>query len=100
METRLAEVERRRPAEAQALHFAFGKAYLDVGDSERAFAHLDAGDRMKRAQFAYDADANRARNRRDRRRLPGRNVRALRRRRLARRRRRSSSSACRARARP
>jgi tetratricopeptide (TPR) repeat protein len=62
MEARLVEVERRRPSEAQSLHFALAKAYFDVGDSERAFAHLDAGARMKRAQFVYDADANRARN--------------------------------------
>jgi tetratricopeptide (TPR) repeat protein len=62
MEARLVEAERRRPAEAQSLHFALAKAYLDVGDSERAFAHLDAGAGMKRAQFVYDADANRVRN--------------------------------------
>ncbi len=62
MEARLAETERKRPSEAQALHFALAKAYLDVGDSERAFAHLDAANHMKRAQFAYDADANRTRN--------------------------------------
>ncbi len=62
MEARLVEVERRRPSEAQSLHFALAKVYLDVGDSARAFAHLDAGARMKRAQFAYSADANRARN--------------------------------------
>ena len=60
MESRLVEVERRQPSEAQALHFALAKAYLDVGDSERAFVHLDAGNHMKRAQLAYDADANRA----------------------------------------
>ena len=60
MESRLAEVELRQPSEALALHFALAKAYLDVGDSERAFVHLDAGNHMKRAQLAYDADANRA----------------------------------------
>jgi tetratricopeptide (TPR) repeat protein len=60
MEARLAEVERRQPGDAHLLHFALGKAYLDVGDSERAFAHLDAGNRLKRAQLAYDAEANHA----------------------------------------
>ena len=60
MEGRLAEVERRQPSEAQLLHFALAKAYLDIHDSARAFAHLDAGARMKRAQLVYDADANRA----------------------------------------
>jgi tetratricopeptide (TPR) repeat protein len=59
MEARLAEIERRQPADAQPLHFALGKAYLDIGDSERAFAHLDAGNRLKRALLAYDADADR-----------------------------------------
>lgn len=40
-----------------ALHFALGKAWMDAGDAERAFTHLDAGNREKRASFAYDADA-------------------------------------------
>lgn len=40
-----------------ALHFAIGKAWMDAGDAERAFTHLDAGNRQKRATFAYDADA-------------------------------------------
>ncbi len=39
------------------LHFALGKAFLDTGESARAFAHLDAGNRMKRAQIDYDAQA-------------------------------------------
>ena len=47
--------------EAEALHFALGKAYLGVGDSQRAFAHLNEGNRLKRRQLAYDADANSAR---------------------------------------
>ena len=37
------------------LHFALGKAWLDIGDPERAFAHLGEGNRMKRATLAYDA---------------------------------------------
>lgn len=40
-----------------SLHFALGKAYMDAGDSDRAFAHLAAGNRMKRASFHYDGDA-------------------------------------------
>jgi tetratricopeptide (TPR) repeat protein len=44
-------------ADRIALHFALGKAWMDVGDAERAFTHLDAGNREKRATFAYDADA-------------------------------------------
>jgi tetratricopeptide (TPR) repeat protein len=38
------------------LHFALGKAFLDLGQSDRAFAHLDAGNQMKRASLTYDAD--------------------------------------------
>ena len=61
MEARLASGATRTGDETVALHFALGKAYLDIGDSERAFAHLDAGNRLKRAQLAYDADTNSAR---------------------------------------
>ncbi len=39
------------------LHFGLGKAFLDIGDSEQAFDHLDAGNRMKRATLRYDAAA-------------------------------------------
>ncbi len=45
------------PKDRMALHFALGKAYLDTGDSARAFWHLDRGNAQKRATFAYDADA-------------------------------------------
>jgi tetratricopeptide (TPR) repeat protein len=38
-----------------SLHFALGKAWLDIGDPERAFAHLGEGNSMKRATLAYDA---------------------------------------------
>ncbi|MBB6253731.1 tetratricopeptide repeat-containing sulfotransferase family protein [Nitrospirillum iridis] len=40
-----------------ALNFALGKAWMDLGDGERAFAHLNEGNRQKRATFAYDAAA-------------------------------------------
>lgn len=40
-----------------ALHFALGKALMDVGEPARAFAHLDEGNRQKRSTFAYDPDA-------------------------------------------
>ncbi|MCX7157736.1 MAG: sulfotransferase [Proteobacteria bacterium] len=39
------------------LNFAGGKAFLDTGESARAFRYLDAGNRMKRALISYDADA-------------------------------------------
>lgn len=62
MEARLKEIEQKQPGEALLLRFALAKAYLDVHDSARAFGHLDAGGRMKRAQLTYSADANRAHN--------------------------------------
>ncbi len=37
------------------LHFALGAAYLQLGDGPAAFRHLDEGNRMKRATFAYDS---------------------------------------------
>lgn len=40
------------------LHFALGKGYDDLGDSERAFPHFLAGCQLKRATFDYDPDAN------------------------------------------
>lgn len=42
-----------------ALHFALGKAWMDVGDGGRAFAHFGEGNRLKRSTFVYDADATR-----------------------------------------
>ncbi|TCT07709.1 tetratricopeptide repeat-containing sulfotransferase family protein [Aquabacter spiritensis] len=39
-----------------ALRFALGKAYLDVGDGARAFAHLHLGNRMKRETFSFDIE--------------------------------------------
>jgi tetratricopeptide (TPR) repeat protein len=40
-----------------AMQFALGKAWMDAGDPDRAFRHLADGNRMKRATFAYDAEA-------------------------------------------
>ena len=40
-----------------SLHFTLGKAYMDAGNSERAFHHLGEGNRMKRATVAFDAKA-------------------------------------------
>lgn len=52
-------VQARKPSLSQqmSLHFALGKAYLDTHDSERAFLHLNQGNALKRATFAYDAGA-------------------------------------------
>lgn len=38
------------------LHFALGKAYLDIADSRLAFYHLDKGNAIKRSVVSYDAD--------------------------------------------
>jgi tetratricopeptide (TPR) repeat protein len=39
------------------LHFALGKAHFESGDTAAAFDHWTAGNRLKRALVAYDADA-------------------------------------------
>jgi tetratricopeptide (TPR) repeat protein len=38
------------------LEFALGKAWMDAGDAERAFAHLGRGNRLKRSTFVYDSE--------------------------------------------
>ena len=42
------------PRDRMLLDFALGKAHLDLQDSQRAFAHLHAGNAAKRATFSYD----------------------------------------------
>jgi tetratricopeptide (TPR) repeat protein len=39
------------------LRFALGKAWMEAGNWQRAFTHLEAGNRLKRETFDYDADA-------------------------------------------
>ena len=39
------------------LHFALGKAYTDIGDSERSFRYLLSGNALKRLQTLYDETA-------------------------------------------
>jgi hypothetical protein len=48
------------PADRTLLHFAVGKAYLDIGGSAQAFAHLNEGNRNKRSLLSYDAAATTA----------------------------------------
>ncbi|WP_321813266.1 MULTISPECIES: tetratricopeptide repeat-containing sulfotransferase family protein [unclassified Paraburkholderia] len=57
LEAFVAEEGRRAQPERISVHFALGKAYLDVNDPVRAFHHLERGNRMKRSGFAYDAAA-------------------------------------------
>jgi tetratricopeptide (TPR) repeat protein len=57
MQALLASSAAPSQSDQMLLHFALGKAFLDIGESDHAFAHLDQGNRMKRALIAYDADA-------------------------------------------
>jgi len=41
------------------LHFTLGKAWMDVGNGDKAFSHLNAGNRLKRSTLHYNADATR-----------------------------------------
>jgi tetratricopeptide (TPR) repeat protein len=54
----LAALDREELAEEDRfhLHFALGKAYEDAGDAERAFTHYAEGNRLRRAEIAYDGD--------------------------------------------
>lgn len=63
-EPRLAAMEelaRRRdalpPSAQMELHFALGKAYADIGQTELSFGHLRDGNSLKRRQIAYDEAA-------------------------------------------
>ena len=44
-------------SDRMSLHFALGKAFLDMGQSDNAFRHFNDGNRMKRALIQYDANA-------------------------------------------
>ena len=44
---------------ASCLHFALFEAYEDIGDYRKAFAHLKAGNDMKRETVKYDLKQNR-----------------------------------------
>lgn len=57
LEAFVAEGDARSLTERIAARFALGKAFMDVGDAPRAFAHLDEGNRLKRASFSYDSAA-------------------------------------------
>jgi len=43
--------------ERNLAQFSLGKAYLDIGDSKRAFQHYDTANRQKRSTFTYDSAA-------------------------------------------
>jgi Tfp pilus assembly protein PilF len=48
------------PEQQMYLHFSLGKAYADINDYPRAFAHLMQGNASKRAQVAYNGAATEA----------------------------------------
>jgi len=56
LETLLAAADERRLSidDRILLQFTLGKAWLEAGDAERAFAHLDSGNRLKRSTIDYD----------------------------------------------
>jgi tetratricopeptide (TPR) repeat protein len=55
MEAALVRAVKPTINDQMGLHFALGKAYLDTGNSARAFFHLDQGNAIKRATFNHDA---------------------------------------------
>jgi tetratricopeptide (TPR) repeat protein len=54
MRTLLAPDGSQSRSDQMLLHFALGKAFLDIGDSALAFEHIDTGNRMKRETINYD----------------------------------------------
>ncbi len=52
-----ADVQGLRMRERIDLEFALGKAWMDAGDPERAFLHLNEGNRRRRAILSYDGEA-------------------------------------------
>ena len=57
MEAVVAEGSGSAAADRILAHFTLGKAWFDIGDGARAFQHLDAANRQKRATFAYNSAA-------------------------------------------
>jgi tetratricopeptide (TPR) repeat protein len=57
MESMAREMNSLPPEDQKQLHFALGKAYADLGQQERSFRHLLAGNALKRAEFVYDEAA-------------------------------------------
>ena len=54
MEELAADLDALPEADRMELHFALGAAYADLGDQERSFRHLLAGNRLKRGRVDYD----------------------------------------------
>ena len=58
LEACVAETGRHSLADRISAHFSLGKAYLDTHDAQRAFHHLDEGNRQKRSTLSYDSAAS------------------------------------------
>ena len=54
MEAALVQTVKPSFNERMGLHFALGKAYLDTGNSARAFFHLNEGNAIKRGTYQFD----------------------------------------------
>ena len=46
--------------QAATLHFALAKSYEDLGEYEKSWRHLAAGNRLERARFKFDSKLDRA----------------------------------------
>jgi hypothetical protein len=53
-----AGARRLSPEDRLNLEFALGKAWMDAREPDRAFAHLETGNRLKRASLTYDVEAD------------------------------------------
>jgi tetratricopeptide (TPR) repeat protein len=54
MEELASDINSLPEADQMELHFALGAVYADLGDQERSFRHLLAGNRLKRRRIDYD----------------------------------------------
>ena len=57
LEALLADEQITSASERTQLHFTLANAYLRSGESKKVFAHLHAGNRIKRSTIDYDPDA-------------------------------------------
>jgi tetratricopeptide (TPR) repeat protein len=60
MEAALAQAEARnaRPEDRLSLGFALGKAWMEAGDAEKAFGHLERANTRQRSLIEFDIDAH------------------------------------------
>lgn len=56
LEAEAKDIDKLPESKAMYLHFALGKVYDDIGDSDHAFPHFMAGCALKRKKLVYDAN--------------------------------------------